>query len=446
MTKIPKGHERSGIKINCSKCDRNIKEVCPLTSQKISSCKFKDKHKFLLICHIPGTRNDRLSKISDADTFNQALLEKAKFVEELKSNNYNRPIQNKVEKPRTTLFDFTVEYLNSLEGKNELEILNLKRSKDHIAHIKKVLTRFSDCLEKNGIKVAKVDVAEIGDVEANYFMLYLRQHKSSVDLLNKHFVAMKTFFNWIIDVKSYNVVNPFRKVELKIQTNRTPQLVSEEIFQKLLKIITIENGYSEFKKASGRQKGKNLYRPYLVSAFKLNLETGCRGEELTSLRWSHLKEISKGVEIFDINNLKVTRIQSSKSNKEYTRPIPVTKSLKALLIELGYFEKKGTDEYILERENGISEVHMAKIIGRAFNHYIKFVDTGNSKIEFKDLRKTYFTAITLALGAKAKMFTGHADEKVLENHYLAKEFIAGNLLNFTVYAGQNNQKVSRNLN
>jgi integrase len=438
MLKIPAGQERCGIKINCQKCDRNIKEICPLTKHKISTCKFKSSHKYKLIYHVPATDNARITKIIDTKNFSEAVVERAKYKIELEKKGYHKIMTHKTEKIKTNLFDLTIEYLNVISGESSLELLNRVRSKGHVRHIKLVLGRFSDCMIKKGYSIKKLDLKDIGDIAANDFLIYLKNYSDSKDLQMKHFVIMKTFFNWVIEVKEYKVSNPFRKAELRFDTDKEVQVISRQEFDSLLKVVTFENGFQKFKENDdGKEKGKNLYRDYLINAFKLSLETGCRGEELTVLKWSHLKTIENGAELFYITNLKVTRIQASKNKKIYKRPIPVTNSLKKLLLELGYNSKKGKDEYVLVRPANVSELHMAKIIGRAFNHYITLIDTGGRKIEFKDLRKTYITFITLALGSNAKIFTGHADEKVLQDHYLSKQFIAGNLTNFDIFAGNN---------
>lgn len=433
MKRIPKGQERSGIKIRCHKCDRQVYNTCPLSGKRISACHYQAQHKYHLLCHIPGTLCSRRSKISQAETFEEAMLERAAFIRELTGQNYHKveiPVETKI---TSSFYELCVDYLNAISGNSELEIHNRLRSKEHVSHNRKVLMRFGECMEGMGYTVRKLDITAIGDREVNEFLLFLRKIKDSQDLVNKHFVGMKTFFNWVIGVKKIKIDNPFGKTELKVKRTKMPSIVSKEIFNKLLKVVTPANGFAEFKNASGKEKGKNLHRDYLIAAFRLALETGCRSEELTTLKWSNLRTIDEGIEIFDITNLKVTRIQSSVSDKEYNRPIPVTASLKSLLVELGYHKKKGRDEFVIPRPDNLNEVSMAKHVGRAFNHYIKLVDTGGQKVEFKDLRKTYFTFITKALGDKAKMFTGHADNKVLEIHYVAKEFLAGDLVNFNLY-------------
>jgi site-specific DNA recombinase len=59
--------------------------------------------------------------------------------------------------------------------------------------------------------------------------------------------------------------------------------------------------------------------------------------------------ISKGVSVIRVANLKVNRIQTGQDEGEYTKHIPVTKSLKALLNEMGYQTKNTTSEFILPR-------------------------------------------------------------------------------------------------
>jgi integrase len=430
MLKIPKGQERSGIKIKCKKCDRQVKDICPLTGKKMSTCKFKNRQKYILVYHIPGTDDDKTMKTLDTRNFDEAVVERARYKLELEKNNYHKvsvPIISK----RTSLYDLSIEYLDTISGNNPLEYLNNKLDKGSISNAKLVLGRFSECMKKQGFKISKLDVKDIGDIEANNFLLYLREYSKSKDLHDKHFVRMKTFFNWIIDIKGYKIANPFRKATLKFKSNKDNEVVSYTEFEALLRVVTPKNGYQKFK--TGREKGKNLYRTYLLTAFKLALETGCRAEELVKLRWSHLRVLPNGAELFHITNHKVAAIQAHKSNKVYKRPIPITRSLKTLLIDIGYYNKRATDEYVLERPEGISETYLKGIIGRAFNHYIKLVNTNGRKIEFKNLRKTYITAITMALGTDAKIFTGHADDKIIEDHYLDKKFVASKLTEFRIF-------------
>jgi hypothetical protein len=55
------------------------------------------------------------------------------------------------------------------------------------------------------------------------------------------------------------------------------------------------------------------------------------------------------------------------------------------------------------------------------------------KIEYKDLRKTYITHLTMALGNKTKLFAGHSDDAVIQNHHLADAGLMGGLGKLDVF-------------
>jgi integrase len=142
-------------------------------------------------------------------------------------------------------------------------------------------------------------------------------------------------------------------------------------------------------------------------------------------------ELEKGKFIFKIYNLKVNRIKKGTDEGKYKKPIPVTKSLMKLLIELGMNKKMGTDEYVLDRATDLDYDYIMDAMSRAFGHYIKLVS--NRSLQFSDLRKTYYSHLTTVLGDKTKTYTGHADQEVLMNHYLCKVWLAGNLSDFSVF-------------
>ncbi len=168
-----------------------------------------------------------------------------------------------------------------------------------------------------------------------------------------------------------------------------------------------------------------------MHSYRLALETGERAEPLVRLKWNDIIEVDGGIEMFKIQNLKVNRIQTGESKGKYVRYIPITKGLKALLIELGYNEKKGSDEYVLKTDAGESVAYIMQLITRSFSHYV--AKAGLRHIVFKDLRKTYISHLTVAMGSNAKMYTGHnGDARVIEQHYLSQAFLSSNLKDFDV--------------
>jgi|SRR4051812_32330058 hypothetical protein len=110
---------------------------------------------------------------------------------------------------------------------------------------------------------------------------------------------------------------------------------------------------------------------------------------------------------------------------KYVKYVPITASLKKLLLKCGYLNNKGSDKFIIPFPQKFKISYVQDIISRAFTHYIRLIT--DRKIEFKDLRKTYITSITMALGDKAKLFTGHSDDAVIQKHYLADSVLMGGL-------------------
>ena len=426
VLKVPAKHNRSGVKIKCLKCKYQVSEICKLKGTKLISCDHKERHRYNLIVHVPGTISMRKMKLLDTKDFNTALIELIKFKEELKNNNYHKVVKLKPMESTTTLEIFSKSYLDAISGLNTHKHLIRTRSKHYITESKLALERFKLVLKRKGFNIETLELNQIGDDEVEYYHEYLLDElKLGNVTYNKHFVIMKAFYNWVLKTKHYNVINPFSHAELTFQ-KRDTTVISKEEFNKLIAATTYDNGWGHH---SGQKR--NLYKNWLPFAFRLGLETGGRAEEIISLKWSDLMEIEKGVPVFGISNLKVNRIKYGTDSGKYIRYIPVTKSLKKLLDDLGFEEKKGSDSYLLDREEGITDDYMMKTMSRGFTFFIKKVT--DRKVQFKDLRKTYITRLTLQVGDKAKLFTGHSNDAVLKNHYLSSAHLAGGLNDFEVF-------------
>ena len=111
------------------------------------------------------------------------------------------------------------------------------------------------------------------------------------------------------------------------------------------------NKYGNKEYATGKKRVRNFYRPWLADAFRVALETGRRREEIINLKFSDIVMENNGVSFIKAEDYKVNRIQNRKNEsvKKYIF-IPVTKSLKELLIHLGYEKYKETGNYILAPE------------------------------------------------------------------------------------------------
>jgi integrase len=437
MKKIPAKYSRCGIKIKCLKCTWTISETCRLNNKGINSCEHKEKHKYMFVVHVPNTSKGKITKLAKAENFNDALIELIAYKEELKNQGYHK-VEIKVKTLDTSVAGLMKEFLNYISGNGSHAHLHKKLSSDHVNYYKKVFLRFCEAIKKAGYNPELLDAKDITDDVVEKFHFFVEGLGLNKTTYSKHFVLMKAFVNWVIEKKDYKINNSFEHVSLQFAKRQKNPITKEE-FDKLIEITIPENGISEDK--SGKKR--NRYKSWLPTAFKIGLETGLRREEIVCLSWENVREIQhleKTCLIIDVNNLKNNRRMFGEDTGEYVKPIPVTKGLFSLLLSLGLNEKKGTKGYIIEREQSTDMKYLLDEISRGFAHFIKLVT--DRKIEFKDLRKTYITQLSMRLGKNTKLFTGHGDDQVLKDSYIAEEFMAANLSDFSVFGEEKLLKAS----
>jgi integrase len=366
-------------------------------------------------------------KILETRNFDEALIELNEFKKEIKASSYQKPIEVKTVEVKNTLVELCADYLDFQSGINVPPHLIRNRSNEHINDCGRTLKRFCESLKLKKYNLETLPITAISDDEVGVFHEYLYSaFNPSKSSYNRQFRVMKAFITWVIDYKGIQMFNPFKKVELKtIIKDKT--IITKGEYEKLLEMVNYENGFVEY----GVGKRSNLYFDWLVPAFRLGLETGCRREELVTMKWNNLVELEKGKFIIVLDNLKVNRILLGKDEGEKTKSIPVTHGLMQLLIELGFGEKIGSDDYILSRPAELTDSYVMRNISRAFSHFIKL--TTDKPLNFKNLRKTYITMLVMKLGDKAKIFTGHSDDEVLANHYISSAWVAGGLTDFKVF-------------
>lgn len=253
------------------------------------------------------------------------------------------------------------------------------------------------------VDISKNDVARFYDWSDNHF--------GSEKTFNKCLGALKAFFNFLIDVEEIEMKNPFRKYASKPTIKKNVTTLVKEEFKVILDSVGVVSPYTIL---GGKGEKKNMFRPYLVDGFKLFLLTGGRREEVVELKWSDILITIEGTKFFKIGNKKVNR---SKKVEDYIKYIPINIDLFDLLNELGYQEKKNTDDYILFPERNVKSTTIMNDISKGFTHYVK--QSGIEKsISLKNLRKTYITWVNHSMGKSTGLLTSHSGDKVLKDHYI----------------------------
>jgi len=159
----------------------------------------------------------------------------------------------------------------------------------------------------------------------------------------------------------------------------------------------------------------------MKDAFKLFLFIGGRREEIISLRWDDIYELPNGIKFFMFDNLKVMRIKKKKNTPKKFAPIYA--DLNDFLIELGYDEKKNSNDYILFPERDQKLITLIELISKSFTHYRK--ESGITKnISLKNLRKTYITWVNVAMGNDTGLLTSHSTQDVIDRFYIDPKILS----------------------
>jgi integrase len=245
---------------------------------------------------------------------------------------------------------------------------------------------------------------------------------SSNSSFNHHLRTLRNFYNYLIDEKEYQIKNPFRKVALKYE-GTNPQTISRIEFESLLELINEKNGWATYK----NRIRKNMYRPYLKFAYRLALYTGRRTEELVSFKWSNIKCNDKNeplyIESIDLKADRQSNFNQSKATKMVF--IPVIPQLKSLIYEMGFNEKRGSNEYLIAPNEIQSRQTIMFQLSKSFTFYYRQLNSGKN-ISLKHLRKTYLTHLQIMTG-KAISISGHSNENILYDHYIDGAEIAKSL-------------------
>ena len=401
MRKLTVPHNpHKGLKIFC--------RTCRIDNPK---CKHFDRQVFRVRIHIPGNSKSIRTKFLIADIYNNAVAECVDFERELKSNGYERmAVTFSQTSTDYNIGDAVIKYREYMSGKSKFAHLKKNVSEEHIDECVRYCKKFVEnlSLTKNLKRTRPTDILT---EDVSNFYVWAEENYSS-KTFNKCFIALRAFFEFLIEIENIEMKNPFRKFVPKSVTPSSIDIITEDEFNQVLAAV---DTFNPFITLGGKGEKKNLYKPYLKDGFKLFLLTGGRREEVVDLKWSDIYSTPQGVKLFIIDNLKVKRMK--KNNKECKKYIGINIDLEDFLIELGMNEKIGTDEYILYPNRTSTTKTIMTDLSRGFSHYKE--GAGIKKdISLSNLRKTYLTWHHQVLGDDTGLVSSHSTTQVLEKYYL----------------------------
>jgi integrase len=396
---LPKNPHK-GLKIFCKSCRIHN-----------PNCKHYDRQIYQVRIHVPGTKHEVKSKNLEADNYNDAVAECIDFERELKSNGFERTIVKFSENSNDyNIGDAVVKFREYMSGESKYAHLKKNVTQGHIDECVRYCWKFVEnlSLSKNIKRTRPTDVAT-NDV-SNFYKWADEVYAPKT--FNKCLIAVRSFFEFLIEIENIEMKNPFRKFVRKVSTPAPIETITEEEFENILAAVdTID----PVQTLGGKGETKNRYKPYLKIGFKLFLLTGGRREEVVDLKWSDIYSTTQGVKLFIIDNKKVNRIKKDAVvRKKY---IGINADLEDFLIELGMNEKIGTDEYILYPDRTCTTETIMDDLSKGFTHYKE--GAGITKnISLSNLRKTYLTWLHQILGDDTGLVSSHSNTQVLEKYYL----------------------------
>ena len=394
MSKLKLRKNRDGIKIWCRKCRQNN-----------TGCKHYDYQNYRATYIDPITGKHK-SKILVATQYEDAVIE---------SINFKKGLKQQIHTPASiigndyTLADGIVKYRMYLNGDSEYQQYNKNLTPKYIRETIGFLVQFHDSVRENR-KIEWIKPPQINRADVSYFFGKIKEkyHPKSV---NNIIQSLTTFFNFLIDKEDIVMKNYFKECASLPVPKRTINTLNKEEFDA---ILTAVDNYTPTKVNKNGRK-ENMYYPWMKNAFKLFLFVGGRREEVINLRWSDYFISNVGTKFFMIRNLKVERIQ--KTDKDYSGLAAICMDLEDMLNELGWEEKKYTEEKIIDPTEEFALSSLMEKITDAFTHFR--IGAGVKKpFTLKDLRKTYLTWIHHELGENTGKITSHAGTKILKDHYI----------------------------
>ena len=401
MTKLvlPKNPHK-GLKIFCRTCRVDN-----------SKCRHYDRQVYRVIIHVPGSKNDTKSFYLEAKNYNDAIIECALFEKELIQNGFEKVKQiDSVCFTDYSIGDAVVKYREYMSGESKYAHLKKNLTQDHIDECVRFCWKLVEnvALTKNIKRTRPTDI-KIEDVSNLYKWA---EQNYSPTTFNKCFNAIRTFFEFLIDIENIEMKNPFRKFVPKVVTPSNIDIITEDEFNQILGAVDTYNPYITLR---GKGEKKKMFKPFLKDGFKLFLLTGGRREEVVDLKWSDIYSTPQGIKLFILDNLKVNRIK--KDSKERKKYIGINADLEDFLIELGMNEKIGKDEYILSPNRDRITKTMMSDLSKGFTHYKN--GAGIKKdISLSNLRKTYLTWHHQILGDDTGLVSSHSTTHVLDKYYL----------------------------
>lgn len=431
---IPSDLQMKGFKMRCKHCRTWVKN-CPENKLPIARCPRNHELQFLSVIEIG--KGKRKVKILNTDNVHEAAEMHLKHRREAKANiqiEKKEVIINEKKEVKIPIIDLMSTYQDSLAGINVPEHKREIRDKKHRDEVSRVFKKFTICMKNNNRNVAEDTVETIDDFIVGKFHQLLEDSGIAGATYDKQMGIMKTFFAFLIQ-KTYCRSNPFAGF-VKRNIKKEPRIFTKGEFEKLCEAFkNPELG----KQILSTGEVKNLHFDSLGKIAAYGILSGRRLSELYASTFKNvIEEDGKPVWI-EIIDFKATKMRHNPSASPKIVHVPITQELYNFLLGQGFMQKRGSDEFIIPTEPGMTRKTMIIKTSRAFSHYCNQL-FGENHPTFHSLRKTYATALAKAIGPDmTRTILGWSSNSVMQDFYLSSKEMSRVSGDFTIF-GQENKR------
>jgi len=426
---LPLKLRRESTTVYCNWCKSSVTDICKDTGLNLKKCRHGEAHVFKGVFY--DTNGNKITRVLNTRDPHEAILEASRLKKEIKANILNKEERNikteKEDSPKSLIHCFAA-YISHLNNEGVPEHLQRIRSTAHIKDVQHTFEIFVECWLEEGVNCGEISIDDLNDHLIGLLYKSIQSKELSDRTTNKYFSYATSFLKWWNE-EHYPIRNWFSRIPRATLVHNPQGNTGEELMMTLAE-ITPENGIEMY---PGTKKPKrNYYWTYSKSGIQFSALTGLRREELATVRWKDIECDSNGDPlIITVQDLKSNRIRKRKGDIKY-KYVSVSRSLHKLLVELGFDQMKGKEDFVIAPE--VIQNRMKVLpnnLSRSFSHF--YAKTGMERnLTLKALRKTYLTRLKM-YWSSIRHLSGHSDERVLDEFYLDRKQMAIAMRDFEVY-------------
>ena len=427
-----------------SKPYKGLKVFCRICRGKVKGCNHTSENLcYRLIVTIPNSGGKQVTKLLQAENYDDAVIESIDFrrqLEKLKYQMANEKVEVRNSPCAFNLVTAILKYYQYLTGDSGYVHLKKNLSDAYIKEVVRYCKLFAQVLKKTK-NIETLLVKDVTKQDVSNFYQFLNS-KYSPKTFNKCFNTLKGFFDFLIDVEDVGMKNPFVNFTPKVISKSNIEILTQSEFESIL--VSIDRFDSKVK-LGGRGEVKKMYFCWLQNAFKLFLLTGARREEVVELKWKDIFVSENGIKFLMFENLKVERIK--KFHDVPKKYVPINMDLEDLLVEMGMYNIENPNAYILYPERRCNSQTLMDKISKSFTHYKNGAGI-DKDVSLKNLRKTYITWVNQAMGNETGLLTSHSTQEVLEKYYLDPKILSAierGALEIKVFGANNSHEMDSEL-